>query len=96
MVLFPQMGLQEKAGGSKDDETQSQTLLQLDSDENLESNSIKDEKKEEPTQGKHQEAASVKAPTDPKYLKKVQINNEKPPVKNIAPPVMRSFVQLSS
>ena len=41
-------------------------------------------------------AASVKAPSDPKYLKKVQLNNEKPPVKEIKPPIQRSFLQLST
>ena len=47
-----------------------------------------------PTEQKQEEAkqvksgaASVKAPSDPKYLKKVQLNNEKPPVKVIKPPI---------
>lgn len=31
--------------------------------------------------------ASIKAPTDEKYFKRVQINNEKPPVKQIKPPI---------
>jgi hypothetical protein len=33
--------------------------------------------------------ASVKAPTDPKKLMLVQLNNEKPPKKKIAPPKAR-------
>jgi len=49
-----------------------------------------------PDESNPKSVASVKAPTDPKYLKRVQINNEKPPVKNIAPPIHRSFVQVSS
>lgn len=33
--------------------------------------------------------ASIKAPTDPKKLMLVQLNNEKPPKKKIAPPKAR-------
>lgn len=73
-------------------------MLQLESDDDSSSNmQVKsDQKKETPEESQPQGVASIKAPTDPKYLKKVQINNEKPPVKNIAPPIQRSFVQVAS
>ena len=38
--------------------------------------------------------ASIKAPSDPKKLKLVQINNQKPLKHNTAPPKGRSLVQL--
>lgn len=56
---------------------------------------VPQEKKQEDAKPKGG-AASVKAPSDPKYYKKVQINNEKPPVKAIKPPIQRSFLQLST